>query len=47
MFDCLARVTMAAAEAASTGSRTIAFAPWVMAASAWVCCLEASWSALE
>jgi hypothetical protein len=45
-LDCLARATMAAAEAESTGSSTITWAPLVSAASAWFCCLAASWSAL-
>jgi hypothetical protein len=47
MFDCLARCAMLAADAESTGSSTSTFAPCVIAASAWDCCLDASWSAFE
>ena len=47
MSDCLARVTMLAADAESTGSSTSTLAPAVIAASACCCCLAASWSALE
>jgi hypothetical protein len=47
MFDCFARVTIAAAALASTGSSTITLAPFVIAASACDCCLAASCSAFE
>ena len=46
IFVCFARATMPPAEAESTGSSTMTFAPLVSAASACCCCLAASWSAL-
>src|ERR1700694_5182813 len=45
-FWALALVAMVAAAAPSTGSRTSTLLPLVSAASAWVCCVGASWLAL-